>query len=74
MYKGQIMAVVDADDVSREQLGLMMAGSSLAEALAQALRPSTKEQGHRHLDQGRLAAIEEELLDVRSEPKPTTPR
>ena len=44
MFKGQFTAVVDADDVSKEQVGLMMAGNSLEEALAQAPRPTTKEK------------------------------
>lgn len=39
IFKGQITAVVDADKVSKEQLGLMMAGSTLEEALAQAPGP-----------------------------------
>ncbi len=32
MYRGEIVAVVDANATNREQLGLMMAGASLAEA------------------------------------------
>jgi simple sugar transport system ATP-binding protein len=39
MFKGRVTAVVDAGKVSKEQLGLMMAGSSLEEALAQAPGP-----------------------------------
>ena len=31
MYHGQIVAVVDAKEVSREQLGLWMAGSQVPE-------------------------------------------
>ena len=42
IFKGQFTAVVDGDDVSKEQLGLMMAGSTLEEALANAPRPTTK--------------------------------
>ena len=42
IFKGKFTAVVDADDVSKEQLGLMMAGSTLEEALANAPRPVTK--------------------------------
>jgi ABC-type uncharacterized transport system ATPase subunit len=44
MFKGKFTAVVDADDVSKEQVGLMMAGSSLEEALAHAPRPTVKER------------------------------
>ncbi len=44
IFKGQFTAVVDADDVSKEQVGLMMAGNSLEEALAHAPRPATKER------------------------------
>jgi simple sugar transport system ATP-binding protein len=44
IFKGQFTAVVDADDVSKEQVGLMMAGNSLEEALANAPRPVTKER------------------------------
>jgi simple sugar transport system ATP-binding protein len=44
MFKGQFTAIVDADDVSKEQVGLMMAGNSLEEALANAPRPTTKER------------------------------
>jgi simple sugar transport system ATP-binding protein len=44
MFKGKFTAVVDADDVSKEQVGLMMAGNSLEEALAHAPRPATKER------------------------------
>jgi simple sugar transport system ATP-binding protein len=44
IFKGQFTAVVDADDVSKEQVGLMMAGNSLEEALAHAPRPTTKER------------------------------
>jgi ABC-type uncharacterized transport system ATPase subunit len=44
MFKGRFTAVVDADDVSKEQVGLMMAGNSLEEALAHAPRPATKER------------------------------
>lgn len=39
IFKGQITAVVAADEVSKEQVGLMMAGSTLEEALAQAPGP-----------------------------------
>ena len=42
IFKGKFTAIVDADDVSKEQVGLMMAGSSLEEALANAPRPVTK--------------------------------
>ena len=41
IFKGKFTAVVDADEVSKEQVGLMMAGSSLEEALANAPRPVT---------------------------------
>ena len=44
MFKGKFTAIVDADDVSKEQVGLMMAGNSLEEALANAPRPATKER------------------------------
>ena len=44
IFKGQFTAVVDADDVSKEQVGLMMAGNSLEEALANAPRPATKQR------------------------------
>jgi simple sugar transport system ATP-binding protein len=44
IFKGKFTAVVDADDVSKEQVGLMMAGNSLEEALAHAPRPETKER------------------------------
>jgi len=44
IFKGQFTAIVDADDVSKEQVGLMMAGNSLEEALANAPRPTTKER------------------------------
>lgn len=44
MFKGRITAVVDANQVSKEQVGLMMAGSSLEEALAQAPGPREGEQ------------------------------
>ncbi|MCO6452204.1 MAG: ABC transporter ATP-binding protein [Caldilineales bacterium] len=36
MFQGRFTAIVDANDVSKEQVGLMMAGSSLEEALAHA--------------------------------------
>ncbi len=39
MFKGKITAVVDAQKVSKEQVGLMMAGSTLEEALTQAPGP-----------------------------------
>ena len=42
LFKGKFTAIVDADDVSKEQVGLMMAGNSLEEALAQASGPATK--------------------------------
>jgi simple sugar transport system ATP-binding protein len=44
IFKGQFTAIVDADDVSKEQVGLMMAGNSLEEALANAPRPATRER------------------------------
>ncbi|MCS6845284.1 MAG: ABC transporter ATP-binding protein [Caldilineales bacterium] len=44
MFKGKFTAVVDADEVSKEQVGLMMAGSSLEEALAHAPKPVSKER------------------------------
>ena len=45
MFKGQFTAIVDADEVSKEQVGLMMAGNSLEEALANAPRTAaTKER------------------------------
>ena len=34
MYKGQVVATVPADGVTREQLGLLMAGAPAAEVLA----------------------------------------
>ena len=40
MFHGQITAVVNAAEVSKEQVGLMMAGSSLEDALEQAPGPS----------------------------------
>ncbi|NOX63537.1 MAG: ABC transporter ATP-binding protein [Chloroflexi bacterium] len=43
MYRGKFTAVVDANDVSKEQVGLMMAGSSLEEALTQAPGPEAYE-------------------------------
>lgn len=43
IFKGQFTAVVNAPDVSKEQVGLMMAGNSLQEALANAPRAVTKE-------------------------------
>ncbi|MEI2690736.1 MAG: ABC transporter ATP-binding protein [Anaerolineae bacterium] len=45
MFKGQVTAVVDAAEVSKDQVGLMMAGNSLEEALANAPRTTaTKER------------------------------
>ncbi len=44
MFKGKFTAVVNADDVSKEQVGLMMAGNCLEEALANAPRSVTKER------------------------------
>jgi simple sugar transport system ATP-binding protein len=44
MFKGKFTAVVDGDEVSKEQVGLMMAGSTLEEALAQAPRPTSREK------------------------------
>ena len=49
MFKGKFTAVVNADDVSKEQLGLMMAGSTLEEALVNAPRPVTKAKSDRHI-------------------------
>jgi simple sugar transport system ATP-binding protein len=34
MYKSEIVATVDADSVTREQLGLLMAGAPASEVLA----------------------------------------
>ncbi len=44
MFKGKFTAIVDADEVSKEQVGLMMAGNSLEEALAHAPRPTSRER------------------------------
>ncbi len=44
IFKGKFTAVVDADDVSKEQVGLMMAGNSLEEALANAPKRTSKER------------------------------
>ncbi len=43
MFHGKITAVVNASDVSKEQVGLMMAGSTLEEALQQAPGPSNSQ-------------------------------
>ncbi len=40
IFKGQFTAVVDAADVTKEQVGLMMAGASLEEALEQISAPA----------------------------------
>jgi len=37
MYKGSVVATVDADSVSREQLGLLMAGASVEDVLGEAV-------------------------------------
>ncbi|HRI55715.1 MAG TPA: ABC transporter ATP-binding protein [Anaerolineae bacterium] len=44
IFKGKFTAVVDADEVSKEQVGLMMAGNSLEEALANAPKRTSKER------------------------------
>jgi simple sugar transport system ATP-binding protein len=44
IFKGQFTAIVDADDVSKEQVGLMMAGSRLQEALQQAPGPTVQDK------------------------------
>ncbi|MER2599572.1 MAG: ABC transporter ATP-binding protein [Caldilineales bacterium] len=44
MFKGKFTAIVDAKTVSKEQVGLMMAGNTLEEALANAPRSAVQQQ------------------------------
>jgi simple sugar transport system ATP-binding protein len=42
MYEGRIVGTMDADKVSREELGLLMAGAHLEEVQAEGMRPNEK--------------------------------